>query len=134
MKVSPLSNGYDAARYLEAADEALRAAGVLNAEEMHRQAASSAYFCMHRSALALLSLKERYPRTHRGTIQELRRHFVEPGAIDEEFAVWIAQALQVRINADYRLEPAPDVHIVEAMIEQAETFLDVASAIIEEAD
>lgn len=129
-----MSNGYDAARYLAAADEALQAARVLAAEELYRRAASSAYFCMHRSVLALLSIKERHPRTHRGAILELRRHFVEPGEVDEELAIWLAQALQVRINADYRLDPVPDAHVVEAMIQQAETFLDVASRIVDEED
>lgn len=127
-----MSNGYDAARSLEAADEALRAARVLEAEGMHREAASSAYFCMHRSALALLALGERYPRTHRGTVHELREHVVDPGLADEELAIWLSQALQVRISADYRFEEV-SAAVLDGMMHQAETFLEVATRIVEDA-
>lgn len=61
----------EANKYIEKAYEALDAAKILFEKEKFNSAVSQAYYSMFYAAKALLSIKQVYPRTHKGVVSNL---------------------------------------------------------------
>lgn len=102
-----------AQRALEAAT---RAAQIGDTET----AADRAYYSVYYAAWALLdSSGSSRPKTHRGLIAEFSRLFVKNGPLDAASGAVLSRLENLRLMADYTLEPVPIVDVQRALTEAA---------------
>jgi len=87
---------------------------------------------MYYAAKAILCLKEKYPRTHRGILAQFGLEFVKTGIIEEYYAKSIVTAHERRERADYDIHYKPSREEAESIIEDAERFLDRIKKAIDE--
>lgn len=59
---------------------------------MLNDAISEAYYSMFHAASAILSLKDSYPRNHKGLISEFGLQFVASGSIEDSYGKLLALA------------------------------------------
>jgi uncharacterized protein (UPF0332 family) len=104
------------AKAQRALEAATRAAQVGDTET----AADRAYYSVYYAAWALLdrsgSLR---PKTHRGLIAEFSRLFVKNGPLDAATGAILSRLENLRLVADYTLEPIPLVDVQRGLIEAA---------------
>ncbi len=94
-------------------------------------ALSAAYYAMLYCARAALSERDIHAKTHRGTWHELRRLFVEDGAIDADLVTAVQKLQAGREHADYDAWSAPEAEARQA-IELARRFLDAVEGLLGE--
>jgi uncharacterized protein (UPF0332 family) len=88
-------------RYMERTYDALESAKILLENGKYSNSITQAYYAMFYVAKSILSLKDLYPRTHRGVITKLGLEFVGKGFLEEPYGEMIARGLQLREKADY---------------------------------
>ena len=110
-------------KYIENAEEKLEAAEYLLEGGFYNDAASRAYYSMFYSARALLSLKEIYPKAHKGVILKFGLEFVKKGFVEEVYGRALSHAKDRREVADYDIEKNIGEEEAEAIVEDAERFL-----------
>ncbi len=117
---------------IEKAESKLKSAKILLEKGIYDDAISRAYYCMYYAAKAILCLKEKYPRTHRGVVSQFGLEFVRAGTIEEYYAKAIITAQERRERADYDIYYAPTREEAESIVEDAERFLDRIKKAIDE--
>jgi len=117
---------------IEKAESKLVSAKILFEKGIFDDAISRAYYCMYYAAKAILSLKDKYPRTHRGLVSQFGLEFVKEGIIEEYYARAITVAHERRERADYDIYYYPSKEEAESIIEDAERFLERIKKAIEE--
>lgn len=117
---------------IEKAEHKLNSATILFERGIYDDAISRAYYSMFYAAKALLSLKERYPRTHRGVLLQFGLEFVKSGIIEDYYAKAITTAQERRERADYDIYYNPSKEEAEAIIEDARKFIDRIKKAIKE--
>jgi len=110
-------------KYIENAEEKLEAAEYLLEGGFYNDAASRAYYSMFYSARALLSLKEIYPKAHKGVISKFGLEFVKKGFVEDTYGRALSHAKDRREVADYDIEKNIGKEEAEAIVEDAENFL-----------
>jgi len=80
-------------KYIENAEEKLEAAEYLLKGGFYNDAVSRAYYSMFYSAKALLSLKEIYPKAHKGVITKFGLEFVKKGFVDRTYKTFCETAV-----------------------------------------
>jgi uncharacterized protein (UPF0332 family) len=110
-------------KYIENAEEKLEAAEYLLEGGFYNDAASRAYYSMFYSAKALLSLKEIYPKAHKGLITKFGLEFVKKGFVEEVYGRALSHAKDRREVADYDIEKNISEEEAESIVEDAEKFL-----------
>jgi uncharacterized protein (UPF0332 family) len=113
-------NAHDEARR---GDECLAEAKYLLQGDFFNAAVSRAYYAAFHWALALLLLKGFEPKTHRGVIQLLHLHYVEPGVLSASIAAALGQLETYRELSDYNAKATFDKARAAAELKQAETFI-----------
>ena len=78
---------------------------------------------MFYSARALLSLKEIYPKAHKGVILKFSLEFVKKGFVEEVYGRALSHAKDRREVADYDIEKNIREEEAESIVEDAEKFL-----------
>jgi uncharacterized protein (UPF0332 family) len=111
-------------KYLLNAEEKLEAAEYLFEGKFYSDAVSRAYYSMFYSAKLLLSIKELYPRTHKGVISQFGLEFVKTGFMEDVYGRALTHAKDRREIADYDLEKDFTPQEAEAIIDDARRFLD----------
>ena len=104
-------------------DECLAEAEYLLDGDFFNAAVSRAYYAAFHWALALLMLKGLEPKTHRGVIQLLHLHYVEPKALSASVAAALGQLETYRELSDYNAKAAFDHDRASAEIAQAQSFI-----------
>jgi uncharacterized protein (UPF0332 family) len=104
--------------------EKLEAAEYLFEGKFYSDAVSRAYYSMFYSAKLLLSIKELYPRTHKGVISQFGLEFVKTGFMEDVYGRALTHAKDRREVADYDLEKDFTSQEAEAIIDDARRFLD----------
>ncbi len=117
---------------LEKAESKLNSAKILLENGIYDDAISRAYYCMYYAAKAILCLKEKYPRTHRGLVSQFGLEFVREGLIEEYYARAITTAQERRERADYDIHYIPSEEEAESIVEDAERFLERVRRAIDE--
>ncbi|MBT7065318.1 MAG: HEPN domain-containing protein [Verrucomicrobia bacterium] len=115
-----ISNAHDET---QRGDECLAEAKYLLEGDFFNAAVSRAYYAAFHWALALLLLKGLDPKTHRGAIQLLHLHYVEPGILSLANAAALGQLETYRELSDYNAKASFDKTRAEAEVEQAKTFI-----------
>ena len=110
-------------RYIENAEEKLEAAEYLLRGGFNNDAVSRAYYSMFYSARALLSLKEIYPKAHKGVITNFGLEFVKKGFVEDVYGHALSHAKDRREVADYDFEKNIGKEEAESIVEDAEKFL-----------
>ncbi|HSM28811.1 MAG TPA: HEPN domain-containing protein [Thioalkalivibrio sp.] len=96
------------------------------ASEDSETVADSAYYAVFYAAWALLDeLGLPRPRTHHGLISEFSKHFVKDGPFTPAQGAVLSRLENLRIAADYTLEPIP-VHDAARAVGEARNFLEWA--------
>ncbi|MBE9594486.1 MAG: HEPN domain-containing protein [Proteobacteria bacterium] len=110
-------------KYIENAEEKLEAAEYLLRGGFYNDAVSRAYYSMFYSAKALLSLKEIYPKAHKGVITKFGLEFVKKGFVEDVYGHALSHAKDRREVADYDIEKNISEEEAESIVEDAERFL-----------
>jgi len=118
-------------KYIENAEEKLEAAEYLLEGGFYNDAASRAYYSMFYSARALLSTKEIYPKRHKGVISKFGLEFVKKGFVEDVYGRALSYAKDRREVADYDIEKNIGKEEAEAIVEDAEMFLERIKTAIE---
>ena len=108
---------------LEQADEALRAAKLLCAETLYRQAAGRAYYAMFYAVLALLAYRGLEAWWHAGAIALFDREFVKAGPFAREHSRRLHGLFDLRQRADYLEMFEVSADRAKSAISSAEAFL-----------
>ena len=108
---------------IKKAELKLTSAKILFDNRLYEDAISRGYYCMYYSAKAILTLKGKYPRTHRGVISQFGLEFVKSGDIEYYYAKVFATAEERRERADYDIFYKPSKEEAGSIIEDAEGFL-----------
>lgn len=108
---------------MERAHEKLKVATSLFVTGFYSDAVSRAYYAMFYAARALLSEKNRYPKTHRGVISQFGLKFVKEGEFEKEIFDLFARAQEDREEADYGLLSEIEEEEAKKIIEGADKFL-----------
>jgi len=111
-------------RYIENAEEKLEAAEYLFKGGFYNDAVSRAYYSLFYSAKALLSLKEIYPKAHKGVISNFGLEFVKKGFVEDVYGRAFSHAKDRREVADYDIEKNISKEEAESIVEDAEKFLE----------
>ena len=118
-------------RYIENAEEKLEAAEYLLQGGFYNDAASRAYYSMFYAARALLSLKEIYPKAHKGVISKFGLEFVKKGFVEDVYGRALTHAKDRREVADYDIDKAISKEEAESIVEDADRFLERIKEAIE---
>ena len=110
-------------KYIENAEEKLEAAEYLLKGGFYNDAVSRAFYSMFYSAKALLSLKEIYPKAHKGVITKFGLEFVKKGFVEDVYGHALSHAKDRREVADYDIGKIIGVEEAESIVEDAENFL-----------
>ncbi len=117
---------------LEKAESKLNSAKVLFEKGIYDDAISRAYYSMFYAAKALLCLKNKHPRTHRGVVHQFGLEFVKSGVIEEYYAKALITAQERRERSDYDIYYKPSKEEAEDIIEDAEKFLEKAKIVMKD--
>jgi len=117
--------------YLKRAEEKLNAANYLFEGKFYFDSISRAYYSMYYSARALLSLKEIYPKSHRGVITQFGLEFVKQGFIDETLGKAMNYACDRRQEADYGVDLVISKEEAEDILDLANEFFEKVNEVIE---
>ena len=113
------------ARLRDKAERALKAAQQALANGDTETAADRAYYAVYYGAWALLDAKGLpRPKTHQGLITEFSRHFVKEGPLTPEQGAVLSRLENLRLVADYTLQPIP-VTDAQRAAKEAEVLLRV---------
>lgn len=89
-------------------------------------AADRAYYSVFYAAWGLLEAERRpRPKTHHGLIAEFSRVYVKPGRMEPSMAAVLSRLQNLRLVADYTLEPVPPDDAGRAL-QDAERFISAA--------
>lgn len=116
------------------AESKLKSAKILFENRCFNDAISRAYYSMHYSARALLSLKSIIPKTHKGVIRQFGLEFVKQGLIEEYHAKALSVAQESRERADYGIEHRFTQDETASIIQSAEAFLERVRQVMREID
>ncbi|NOZ77045.1 MAG: HEPN domain-containing protein [Euryarchaeota archaeon] len=112
------------AEELALAEEKLGAAKYLLEGGYYRDAISRAYYSMYHSAKSLLAIKEIYPKSHRGTLMAFGLEVVKEKEIEDLYGKALRFAMEKREMSDYDFSARFSREEAEAVIEDAERFLE----------
>ncbi len=86
---------------LQHANIAIAEAELLMQNSFYNGAVSRMFYACYHATLALLLTKNIAPKTHKGTLAELNKHFVLFGNFDERQSEFYGNLLQQRMKSDY---------------------------------
>ena len=118
-----------AARW-NAAEEALAAAKTLCAAESYKAAANRSYYAVFLAMRAILAYDEVDMKRHSGVISEFRRRYIKTGIFDMEMSTIISDLFNIRTDSDYDDFFVIAKEDVAVQIQNAETFLAQAKALL----
>ena len=113
----------ESSKYLEKADQALKAAEILQKEQLWADAVSRSYYAMFYATLAALSTKEIHPKTHKGTLLKFNEQFILTKVFPKETGRLLSDVFEKRQSLDYTLEYEIGEVECERIVEVAGSFL-----------
>jgi uncharacterized protein (UPF0332 family) len=111
---------------LEKAVRSLQAARLLNQEGLAEFAVSRAYYAMFYVAEAFLEGEELSFSKHSAVIAAFGQHFARTGRVPVEFHRYLISSEQIRLRADYNIEPNLTQADAAQLMTRAEEFLEFA--------
>jgi uncharacterized protein (UPF0332 family) len=114
-------------KYLQLAQDNLKAANAIYEMGLYRIAVSRAYYAMFYAASAMLLGQGIATSRHAGVGAAFAEQFVKTGKIDREFHTNLARAQTSREIADYDLGNTISTAQVETQIQRATAFIAMAT-------
>ena len=111
------NRGHAIAEEISRADDALKAADLLAANELFSDAVSRLYYYLLSHVRALLLTVGLEPRSHEGALRLLSLHFIKAGPLPRETAHVFSKLMKFREEADYNASyvfAAEDFHGLRA--------------------
>lgn len=111
------NRGHAIAEEISRADDALKAADLLAANELFSDAVSRLYYYLLSHVRALLLTAGLEPRSHEGALRLLSLHFIKAGPLPRETAHVFSKLMKFREEADYNASyvfAAEDFHGLRA--------------------
>jgi uncharacterized protein (UPF0332 family) len=115
---------------LQEAKEAREEAEILLHNGKLRGATNRVYYAMFYAALALLASKQLTASKHSGVISLFHKEFVKTGLISHATAKFLDIAFDLRNKIDYREFIVPEVLVVQELLKESETFIQVVESMI----
>ncbi len=116
---------------MEKAKEKLEVAKDLLEEKHYSDAVSRAYYSMFFAARALLSMKDMYPKTHRGVISKVAEEFVKDKKLSQDVFRDFAATQEEREKADYGIISDISKDDAKDAVMAAERFIGAAKELLE---
>ena len=111
-------------------DDALRAAEALLGLGLHNDAVSRAYYAAFHYARALLLVEDLEPKTHRGALSLLQRHYGGDARLSQDALSRIARLQTFRGLADYDASDRLPAARAEEEVSSAQAFVAEARAVL----
>jgi uncharacterized protein (UPF0332 family) len=108
---------------LEQAAEALTAAELSLANDLHRSAVNRGYYAMFYAVLALLATRQAETSRHSSAISQFDRWYVKPALVPKELSRWLHDAFLNRQAADYGSELALSREEIQDLLSHAREFV-----------
>ncbi|MFN9174243.1 MAG: HEPN domain-containing protein [Synechocystis sp.] len=108
---------------VQKAQDSLRAAKILAAEDLANFAVSCAYYAMFYIAEALLLTENLSFSKHFAVISKFGEYFVRTGIIPSQYHRYLIDAEQMRLKGDYDHTERLDSEDAKLVIQRAEEFL-----------
>ncbi len=115
---------------LKAAQESLDAARLLASRGFHPDAVSRAYYAIVYAARAALASRGVAAKTHGGTLQRFGELFVAPGLLPSDLTTSFGKAMAIRNRADYSTAVRPGKEDSEAVLKDAERFVEAVRGLL----
>ena len=116
----------------KAATESLEAARLLASRGFHPDAVSRAYYAIPYAARAALASRGIAVKTHGGILQRFGELFVTPGLLPSELTTAFGKAMAIRNRADYSTAVRPGKEDSEAVLKDAERFVEAVRGLLSE--
>lgn len=125
MSKQETGNCYDVSKFkLERANEDLRAAELMEQNQMWKAANNRAYYAVYHAIDAVLALVPIAFKRHKDTLSYFNKNYVHTGTFSSDIGRRIARLEEIRHNSDYN-----DFYI--ASKEEAEKQIETAKQVIE---
>ena len=105
------------------AKESLRAAQVLQKEELFPDAVSRAYYAVMHAARAALLVHDTIAESHSAVRRLFGDVLVRPGLIEKTWARILSEEQDQRIEADYGRKVTWDADTAQSLVQDAEAFV-----------
>ena len=92
--------------------------------EYYNNAIHRLYYASYYAVQALLSTEGVFPKSHKGNLIMLSRHFILTGIIDKKYGDFYSQLFQERQLADYAEETAYTREYVESLFAYTKEFIE----------
>jgi len=115
---------------LQHANTALAEAGLLVQNSFYNGAVSRMYYACYHATSALLLTKNIAPKTHKGTLTELNKHFVLYGNFDESQSEFYGNLLQQRMKSDYNSIISITKEKAEQLMLSAKEYIDYITSLL----
>ncbi len=119
-------------RFLQKAEEKLRAARVLFENGLYEDAVGRAYYCMYFATKAIFLTRNIDAKTHKGLLVKFGLEFVNEGLIEEYYGKALRMAKEMREEADYGVMRNISKEEAESLISDSERFLEKIDGMIDE--
>jgi uncharacterized protein (UPF0332 family) len=116
----------DVDHLIQKAEESIRAAIILNKENLPDFAASRAYYAMFYLAEALLLKKGKAFSSHSAVIAAFGKEFTRGELLDLKYHRYLMRAQELRNVGDYAIQSNVTIEQVNDLLLWAEDFLDTA--------
>ncbi|UFP94653.1 HEPN domain-containing protein [Gloeobacter morelensis] len=117
-------------RLLQRAEQTLKASRAMSEQGFGAESVSRAYYAMYYAAQAFLLDQNLQAKTHAGVIALFGQHVARTGRVDAVMHRQLLDAQDLRILADYDLDAQIGQKAVENLLEQAESFLQIAKQLV----
>jgi uncharacterized protein (UPF0332 family) len=119
---------------LEKAENCLKIAELLLAEEAYADAANRSYYCIFHAMNAVLITEGFSAKTHSGCISEFSKRYIKTGVFSKDLSEIIRTAFTVRNKSDYDVFYVVVKSEVVKQIENAKIFLSAVEKYINTLD
>lgn len=96
----------------------------------YRDSVTMSYYAMYSVALALLLKKDISPKTHRGTMSQLGKEYVNTGLLSKKTYEYLNAGMADRNKSSYDYSAVFTEEIAEKYINKAEIFINEAEALL----
>ena len=119
--------------YLDRAQQDLLAAEQILNDSFYHVTVTRAYYAMFYAAQALLISQNVRRHRHAGVLSAFSEHFIKTGLIETEYAKYLGQAFESRLDSDSDITFTTDQALAEKVLYSARQFVHRAEHYLQQA-
>ncbi len=93
--------------------------------------AEDVYYAMLDSTQAVLMYLGQFPPTSKEAAQQMRKHLVSKGLIEEKYAKWMEEVLKFRKEVEHKDKKDVDGEVIDMWLERADEFYQAMESIVD---